>query len=281
MKKMASLLPSRDSKLGFVAAFGVATFFLLAAGKATAQAVVPGTGYPLPQGGDDFEDPKWSFRLTLPKSSEEQDKQQRLPGGISANRLWQESALRGEPDMIRRVPTPDGGLPGSRGAMLIRTRNSGVPDEPSGENRQDDLLFNLRSEFGGSLPVSLTPSVVVRVYMPPFDSSEWERRYGNSFGFRAGVRTTTSKPGKGWFRGPETKEEPYWPGMFICFVPKTEKTKSDSALIIIRSDQMGRDMFGPRITEAGWWTLGMTFTPDGMVHYYAHAGCGRSEVRRI
>ncbi len=70
----------------------------------------------------------------------------------------------------------------------------------------------------------------------------------------------------------ETKSEPYWPGMFICYVPKTEKTKSDSAMILIRGDQMGRDMYGPRITEAGWWTLGMSFTPDGMVHYYAHAG---------
>jgi hypothetical protein len=276
MKKMGSLLPSLDGKLSLVAAFGVATVFLLAAEKVSAQPVVPGTGYALPLGGDNFEDPKWSFRLTLPKSSEEQDKQQRLPGGISANGRWQESALRGEPDVIRRVPTPEGGLPGSRGAMLIRTRNSGVPNAPSGENRQDDLLFNFRSEFGGSLPVSLSPSVVVRVYMPPFDSPEWERRHGNSFGFRAGVRTTTTttQPGKGFFRGSttETKQEPYWPGMFICFVPKSDKTKRDSAILIIRSDQMGRDMFGPRMTETGWWTLGMSFTPDGMVHYYAHPG---------
>ena len=276
MNQMARLLSSFDRKLMFAAALGVAGLLLSAAERAAAQPVVPGTGYAIPLGGDDFEDPKWNFRLALPKSSEEQDKIQRLPGGISANGRWQESALRGEPDLIRRVPTPEGGLPGSTGAMMIRTKNSGVPDAPSGENRQDDLLFNFRSEFGNQLPVSMTPSVVVRVYMPPFGDPVWERRYGNSFGFRAGCRTTTTKTtqGKGFFARPvtETKIEPYWPGMFICFVPKTDKTKADSAVILIRSDHMGRDMYGPRITETGWWTLGMSFTPDGKVHYYAHAG---------
>lgn len=237
---------------------------------ASAQAIVPGTGYRLAMGGDDFEDPKWGFRYDLPKSSEEQDHQQRLPGGISTNARWQESALRGVPDQITRVPTPEGGLPGSSGALLIRTRNSGVPGSPSGETRQDDLLFNFRSEFGNSLPVSLTPSVVVRVYVPPF--SEWERRYGNTFGFRAGVHTTTTKPkGRGFFRSTETKDEPYWPGMFICFIPKKQPDQQDTAKILVRSDQYGRDLWGPQITE-GWWTLGMTFTPDGMVHYFAHAG---------
>ena len=29
---------------------------------------------------------------------------------------------------------------------------------------------------------------------------------------------------------------------------------------------------GPKIYESGWWTFGMSFTPDGQVHYYAHAG---------
>lgn len=243
----------------------------LAPRGAAAQAVVPGTGYRLALGGDDFEDPKWDFRYDLPKSSEEQDHQQRLPGGISTNFKWQESALRGVPDMIRRVPTPEGGLPGSTGALLIRTRNSGVPGSPSGETRQDDLLFNFRSELGNQLPVSVTPSVVVRVYVPPF--SEWERRYGNTFGFRAGVRTTTTKPtGRGFFRsGTETKPEPYWPGMFVCFIPKKSPDQQDTAKILVRSDQLGRDLWGPQVRE-GWWTMGMSFTPDGMVHYFVRQG---------
>ncbi len=180
--------------------------------------------------------------------------------------------LRGEPDLIRRVPTPEGGLLGSKGSMMLRTMNSGVPDMPSGASRQDDLLFNFRSEFGSMLPVSMTPSVVVRVYMPPFGDT-WERRYGNTFGFRAGVTTTKMEPAKGRrARGFERKTEPYWPGIFVCFIPQNEKNKEDSAVFIIRGDQSGRDIFGPRITQTGWWTLGMTFTPDGMVHYYAHPG---------
>jgi len=31
-------------------------------------------------------------------------------------------------------------------------------------------------------------------------------------------------------------------------------------------------MRGPQITTSGWWTLGMSVTPDGRVHYYAKAG---------
>ncbi len=43
-------------------------------------------------------------------------------------------------------------------------------------------------------------------------------------------------------------------------------------MLLVRSDDRGADFFGPRITEPGWWTLGMSFTPDGRVHYYAKAG---------
>ena len=32
---------------------------------------------------------------------------------------------------------------------------------------------------------------------------------------------------------------------------------------------VGQDFAGPHITTPGWWTLGMSFSPDGQVHYYA------------
>src|SRR5687767_11756252 len=84
--------------------------------RAEAQ-IVPGTGTRMEQVGDDFEDPAWSFTFNLPKSSNNLDEQVRRPGGRSRNGRWEESALRGEPDVIRRVSTPPGGLPGSTGAL--------------------------------------------------------------------------------------------------------------------------------------------------------------------
>ena len=36
--------------------------------------------------------------------------------------------------------------------------------------------------------------------------------------------------------------------------------------------ERGEDIQGPVITKSGWWTLGMTITPDGKVHYYGHEG---------
>ena len=44
------------------------------------------------------------------------------------------------------------------------------------------------------------------------------------------------------------------------------------AQLVIRGGPMGQDMWGPKMTEPGWWTLGMSCSPDGMIHYFAHAG---------
>ena len=40
-----------------------------------------------------------------------------------------------------------------------------------------------------------------------------------------------------------------------------------SGLVLSAGDFRGR-----QITTTGWWTFGMSVTPDGMVHYYASPG---------
>ena len=237
--------------------------------------IVPGTGTRVAY--DDFEDASWSYDPQFPKSSSNLDNQQREPGGSSSNQRWYESSLRGEPDIVKRVATPPGGLPGSKGSMLMRTLNSGVPGYHTYKFQQDDLVMN--SMMGGYVPVARTPNVVVRVYLPPFE--QWEKRTGSSFGFRADVIGTFHKNdggGGGWFfrRFPHTSVEPFWPGFFIQFNSKTDgQNQKDSATLLVRCDDNGQDVPAKQITQTGWWTLGMTFTPDGRVHYYAHPGVGR------
>jgi len=222
---------------------------------------VPGTGVRIKQVGDDFEDPRWSYVMNGRKASFEQDEQQRPPGGQSRNRRWYESAMRGQPDVIKRVPTPPGGIEGSQGAMLLATRLSGIPGKLAGTQMQDDLLMGVSSRIGRAVPVSWSPSCTTRVYLPPFD--EWENRTGASFGIRADVRG----------REPDGKVDAYWPGFFVLFRSKTDKRfDEDHAQISIRAQRSGRDLGGPKIYEPGWWTFGMSFTPDGQVHYYASAG---------
>ena len=89
--------------------------FLLAAQDHAAEGapVVPGTGVVVDVVGDDFEDGSWGYVMNGPKASHEQDEQQRPPGGKSKNGRWYEGAKRGQPDVIRRIATPPGGLPGS------------------------------------------------------------------------------------------------------------------------------------------------------------------------
>jgi hypothetical protein len=221
---------------------------------------VPGTGEFLADCSDDFEDPSWTYTLRLPKSSEEQDKNIRAPGGVSNNNLWHEGAMRGTPDVVRRVETPPGGIEGSTGALLFATKNSGVPGRVSNEQQQDDLLMMFNKRLGGSIPVAWRPSCTVRVYLPPFE--QWENRTGPSFGMRADC------VGRG-----SDGNEPYWPGMFLLFQSANGRNiLEDSAKITVRANQRGQDVRSLNITEPGWWTLGMSFTQDVLVNYYAGQG---------
>jgi len=236
--------------------------FTTALPAAHGQGVVPGTGIRLEKVGDDFEDPQWVYHAHLPKSSADIDSRSRRPTGKSANGRWHEGE-RGQPDVVRRVATPNGGLSGSQGSLFIASRNSGVPGVPTAKSQQDDLFLSVYSRLGGYIPVSRSPSVVVRVFLPPWE--QWENRIGSSFALRATVRGSKGN------RSRET--EPYWPGLFIQFNSASRRpNQSDSARIVIRAAERGNDYRGPEITQTGWWTLGMSFTPDGRVHYYASPG---------
>jgi len=239
-------------------------------------AVVPGTGTRMESFGDDFEDVEWKFVHNFPKSSKEIDERVRNPTGYSMNGKWGEGLKRGQPDIIERVPTPPGGLAGSKGALMMRSLVTGQPGRTSWKMQQDDLI--IKSGNMGHLPVSMTPNAVVRVYMPPFE--QWENATGSSFGIRASVIAegpSRDKPRRGLFsrrrRSRGTEIETYYPGFFIQFNSETDRRyEEDSAVMIIRGDSYGRDFNGPMITQTGWWTFGMSFTPDGRVHYYASPG---------
>jgi hypothetical protein len=234
--------------------------------------LVPGTGSLVKDVVDDFEDEKWKWYYNHPKSSEEQDKRMRGPMGRSANGRWFEGPKRGTPDVVKRVELPAPGLEGSSHGLMIASLNAGIPGRVTYQLQQDDLIFNLPRVTGRSMSVADSPSVVVRVYMPPFE--QWERRSGPSFGFRAGcythaIITGDDHPDEGRFG-----LEEYWPGMFVCFEPANPKKKieKDSAYLRVRSGPRGGEIRGPQIEELGWWTLGLSFTPDGMVHYFASPG---------
>lgn len=240
----------------------------LVAENAFAQWLVPGTGQRDERYGDDFEDTEWTFHLNLPKASREQDGQTRDPLGYSANGKWKESPKRGTPEVVERVTPPDGGIPGSTGALLLRSQYSGIPNRPMRDNGQDDLIFN-----GSYVSVNRSPSVVVRVFVPPYE--EWERRTGTSFGLRVSATTmiTEKKPGLRIFGGgTQQKSETYYPGIFIQFNARDARNPQDSAVFVIRGKDSGHDyVAGPTVTP-GWWTLGISITPDGRFHYYVRPG---------
>jgi hypothetical protein len=213
----------------------------------------------------------------MPKSSSENDKQERLPAGRAVNGRWAEGLMRGQPDVIKRVPTPPGGIPGSEGSMMFMSLYTGVPGVFSGTPHQDDLIALVDTRLGGPISVSRSPSVTVRVYLPPWD--KWEQRSGNSFCFRAACQAytteTKSSGGLGGLFGltsTSTKLDTYWPGMLIAFNKGNGGKVPASASLVIRAAHNGGDYRALDIKQPGWWTLGMSFSPDGQVHYFAHAG---------
>ncbi|WP_417382105.1 hypothetical protein [Gimesia sp.] len=247
------------------------TTILIAGGQANAQ-VLPGTGTRIDGAWDDFEDESWEYITNLPKSSTNVDKDTRYPLGQSSNGVWTESAKRGQPDVVQRVPTPAGGLPGSKSSLLLKSLHTGVPGQGSSGSNQDDLIMS-----GSMVSVAYSPSIITRVYLPPFE--EWEDKTGTSFGFRAAVKApmkSSSRSRRRFFRtSSSTKMETIYLGMFIQFNSKTDSPNGeDSAMFVVRADSSGQDFIGPEIKQTGWWTLGMSFTPDGRTHYYAKPGVG-------
>ena len=239
-----------------------------------AQGVIPGTGRKVTRVGDDFEELNWEFIHNFPKSSSNIDHQGRFPLGFSRNGRVSESGYRGQPDVLKRVATPAGGIPGSKGALLMQTLQTGIPGMISRESQQDDLLMNI-SSIVGNIPVAFNPNFTVRVYVPPFE--KWDPQSNTSLGIRGALFTTLHETkAVGFFRRQQTisKREEYWPGFFLQLQSKTDpRFKEDSAIVLIRANQNGQDYFGRKLDQTGWWTFGMSFTPDGQGALLCQSRC--------
>lgn len=253
-------LSRRQFGLGSLA-LGTSLLARSAPAQLKSQPVVPGTGIPVAKTGDDFEAEDWAYYPQLPKSSWNIDDNIREPGGMSKNQLWVEAAKRGQPDVIRRVPTPPNGPEGSKGAMLLQSLYSGVPGRLSGSPQQDDLLHNTVARIGTNIPVSWSPNCVCRIYI--VNPRDWEMRNGASFGYRLGLI--------GY--GKKSSNEEYWPGIFVHMERGLKNNERTHTMRLwVRADEHGRDLPSLTFEPETWFTMGMSCTPDGRCHFYAKAG---------
>ncbi|MFV0446754.1 MAG: hypothetical protein ACK5Q5_24540 [Planctomycetaceae bacterium] len=253
--------------------YSIALFAFLIAGWIVPGSVsaqfVPGRGTLMTT--DNFETEKWGMNYNLPKSSKEEDEQIRYPLAVSTNGRWKEGPKRGIPDVVKVIDTPAGGIAGSTKSLLIRSKDTGIPGRLSYSQKQDDLVI-----VSNSMGLGNSPSVVTRIYLPDWD--EWENRQGVHFGMRVGLQGPIKKVPENdsrFFRRnrPTTVIEPYYPGYFFQFNPKeNSKNGQDSVTLLIRANEYGQDMPGPTITQSGWYTFGMSISPDARVHYYMKPG---------
>jgi hypothetical protein len=111
----------------------------------------------------------------------------------------------------------------------------------------------------------------VRVYLPSWE--QWEKRSGSSFGFRLDCEAHGVAPTEGWLTTRKKQGwHQYWPGMFFVLRRQEDGYEKTHAAVLIRADADGHEVDGPLLGEPGWYTIGMSVTPDGRVHYYLREG---------
>lgn len=243
----------------------------------SAQVLLPGTGTKIEEVGDDFEDPDWSYEFNLPKVYNNKDDviARNMPGGLSINGRWYEGMKRGQPDVVRRIETPQGGLPDSKGALLLCSLRTGG-HRPSHTLQQEDLIANVFQRVG-KIPAARGPSVVTRVWIPPMEN--WENRSESChFAFRLALE---QQPFQTFSRYSKPEDNHFWPGIFINKVrnPDAQKDGKPYAMYMwMKATRQGTQIRGPVSTETGWWTLGMSVSPDGRVNYFAKQGVNELSI---
>ncbi|MFH1507170.1 MAG: hypothetical protein ABIG46_01910 [Candidatus Omnitrophota bacterium] len=187
---------------------------------------------------DDFEDVNWYF---------DYDKRE------SNNGLWKANTGdndKGEPEILKRVSPPAGGIIGSTGALVIQTN---IPEKVVDKNKdQED------SESTGTGQHKLSrekqPVFIVRVYLPPF--AEWGDYY--SFGFR--ILAYGNAP----------HDTPAVPSIWIRYEGKIKG--AHFYFRIFDKQGMPVEVIGKPIKQYGWWTLAIAFDQNGNSRFYAKPG---------
>ena len=219
--------------------------------------------------GDDFEDPKWNYIANLPKSSENIDRQARLPGGVSANGRWFEPQMRGAPTSSasckrRRRHSRQQRLDDDADAVVGRSRPGQFQAAAGRFRRRCRLENRLDSHLPSAERGRASLFAAVR------QMGKADRQF---------VRLSRLRPYHEvdscscWGRH-ETKGDIFLARhVHLLLQPGRFRRKEDSAQFIIRADQMGQDVAGPRITKGDcWYTLGMSFGANGQVNYYVRQG---------
>ena len=100
--------------------------------------------------------------------------------------------------------------------------------------------------------------------MGPFEPEEGEKPKRRGLFGMFGRRRSYNPNRRVW--------DTFYPSFFISFNSKADGHEKDSAEFIIRGSDANVDYTAMEIKQTGWWTLGISFTPDGRAHYYASPG---------
>ena len=201
-------------------------------------------------------------RTTCPRAATSRMNNSAARAAFRATACGTKARKRGTPDVVKRVATPPGGIEGSTGALLFATKYSGIPGTISNEQQQDDLLMMFDRRLGRSISMSLAAELHgARLPAAVRTVGEAQRPVVRHAG-----RLPRPQAGR-------QHRKPIGPACSCCSATQTarasRKTSPSSRSAPARAATTSA---ASRSYEPGWWTLGMSFSPDGQIHYYASHG---------
>ena len=162
----------------------------------------------------------------------------------TVNPIWR-AGLRGMPESLTV----------RNGVLAIRSVDDGDDPYPSAE----DMTSTYADQIGRALDAAEGPSIVAWILVPPLP--EWPTGV-NASDFREwfGVRVTAydaQLPLNGGF---------FFPGIYFA-------TADGGPCLIARvGDGYTDDVTIGRVATAGWWTIGLAWSAEGVTEYYAAPG---------
>lgn len=178
---------------------------------------------------------------------------------------------RGAPESIKVVHTPSSNVFSGKKSLQFYSHNrnsqwrtdhhtTGTEYDNPDKEQQDDFFMPIIKKQGEKGWVATdTPAVLMHIYTEGISSTD-EHQYTS---LRMPIVSKINRKYKG------KNVRPWWPGIWIY-----QKPSSNKYIIKLRrpaSSSMDVPFNFPeakKIQESTWWTLGLSITPDGNIHYF-------------
>ena len=238
------------------------SLLLIGTASVAAPLHIPGTGTPVPAAKATFDDVDWAFDYKPPKSQSDDGGPSNGPGG-EGNKGYTgldtnyharivEDTYRGYPEIVERTTSP---VVAGAGALRLATQFQGKSAYDALSWQHIFAVSPIRH-----MPVSRTPSALVRVHVP--DPATWPPTRFRPFLLMGMVSGPTGPWWPYMSAGPDEDN----PGHYSWYITTGAGTTNDP---FVTHDYLTDPAV--EISTQGWWTVGSSIQ-DNALHWFVREG---------